>query len=169
MYGYYVWCWRMLQHGCKLTHATEHRPTHLFCCKFKDIFLQYFKAYLERENVLSDSFFFVRQTFINLQIPWIKERKLRVSVFLSTITITNVITSVYLAKVAFKSNDAQQHSEHNRHFTFSLSEDRGLSIAGFGGQSIPQSQTACRKSPHQWHKSSCSWRHSSQPDREEQS
>lgn len=50
-------------------------------------------------------------------------------------------------------------------YTFSLSEDRGLSTVGFWGQNIQQSQTASRRSPHPWHRSSCSWRRSNRPER----
>lgn len=51
-------------------------------------------------------------------------------------------------------------------FTFSLSEDRDPSIVGFWGQSIRQSQIASHRSPHRWHRSSCSWKRSSQPETE---
>lgn len=53
------------------------------------------------------------------------------------------------------------------HATFSLSEDRGQSTAGFWGRSIPQSQTASRRSPHLKHRSSRSWRRSTQPEGED--
>lgn len=51
--------------------------------------------------------------------------------------------------------------------TFSPSEDTGQSTAGFWGQSIPQSQTASRRSLHLTHRSSCSWRRSTQPGGED--
>lgn len=51
--------------------------------------------------------------------------------------------------------------------TFSLSEDTAPSTAGFWGQSIQQSQTASRRSPHQWHRPSYSWRRSSRPEGED--
>lgn len=59
------------------------------------------------------------------------------------------------------------HTQSVAGFTFFLSEDRGRSTAGFWGQSFQQSQTASRRSPHLWHRSSCSWRHSSRPEGED--
>lgn len=51
--------------------------------------------------------------------------------------------------------------------TFSLSEDTAPSTAGFWGQSIQQSQTASRRSPHRWRRPSYSWRRSSRPEGED--